>query len=215
MAEEQLKEQIVSLKGIEKIIPALDEMGFTFSKSDRFPKLIGVKLPEDYTYVIVSDTKKINQSTKIGEKNFNKEHFCEERIIIIDFFDSLGIKRGSFYISKPNNNASTILLNKRLNIHHQMHGVMDEIYFGTEDTKLISFGSVNTEVGSVMYIASRRGELTEKTKQAATAIYPEWKNPAAYWDKTDEELVAMLPKTEERGQTRSRTNSKLPSSNNN
>lgn len=206
MAEEKLKEQIVSEIGIKNIMPILEQMGFTFTKSNRFPNLVGVSLPDDYTADVVSDTKKLAHNNKPGVKNFNRELFREERIVIIDFYDELGNKRGSFFINKTNSKASTIYLTKRLNIHHQKHGVMNEIYFGTEQTKLISFGSVNTEVGSSLYIANKASELTEKVKKAASEFYPDWKNPSAYWELTDEELVAMLPRESKAEKSRARIN---------
>lgn len=192
--KKNLRSCTVSKLGIAKINDCLNALGFTIKTFDRFPKHAKVTMPDTFW----------------EELSLEDDNHC-----VIDFYDENNIKRGNFYINKKTDIGSTIILNKRLNIHALKHGVMEEFYIGTENIKLISFGSVNTEVGSSIYIANQMSELQNRLKVAANEIYPDWKNPLAYWELTDEELLAMLPTNEEQlGETRVRTNPNFSSSNN-
>lgn len=210
---EDVREQIVSKIGIKNIEESLTKMGFTISPCEDNEKLVKVILPENYTAIVVSEKNHTSKTNDGSKRNFHKDSFSCQQIVNIDFFDETNIKRGSFLINTGNKMGSSILLAKRLGLHTIMHGTMQEIYIGTENSKLISFGSVNTEIGSALYIASQMGTLQDKLKAAATEIYPDWKNPLAYWELTDEELLAMVPK-ENLGETRIRTNSKVSTSSN-
>lgn len=208
MAEiETIKEQILSKQSIESIMPYLEQMGFKFTESKRFPNLIGVSIPENFTAKTVRDTKEVVRNNKPGERNFHRELFREERIVVIDFFDEFQTKRGSFIINKTNMNGSTICLEKRLNIHQIKHQYNVEMYFGTPELKLFTLSSVSVESGSTMYIESNKAKIREQLKALATEYYPEWKNPAAYWELTEDELIAMLPQQEQNA-TLNRKNNK-------
>ena len=208
---ENVREQIVSKIGIKNIVEYLMDMGFTITPCDDNEKLVKVTIPENYMVTIASETNHSSKTNDESKENFRKDSFSYQQVVNIDFYDETKTKRGSFVVNKKNPIGSTIILSRRINLYTQNHGAKNEyreFFIGTSTQKLISFGSVNTGMGSQLYIMNQAAELTNKLKSTADEIYPGWHSPTTYWELTDEELVAMLPKTVECATPRKRTNPK-------
>lgn len=177
-----LNSHTVSRQGIKNIEKYLNELGFTIKTFDRFPKFAKIIIPENYT------------------ANLDYEDDSCRKVI---FYDEQQIEKGYFYINKNNDMGSTVILKKRLGIFYQKLGTLKEIYFGTENVKLLST-FINIEVGSPLYDGSNQAVYEASLKAEADKIYPDWKSPLAYWELTEEELLAMLPQKEELGNSRVR-----------
>ena len=74
----------------------------------------------------------------------------------------------------------------------------NRVCFGNDDVILFEEGVVNTSSrnNSEMYIQSRLADLRKKCEEHAALLYPDWKNPNAYWDEeptlTDAQMLARI-----------------------
>ncbi len=100
-----------------------------------------------------------------------------------EFYDQNGYKRGSmFYKAAFYDRSAHMSLCARYGIHTK---ATDEdttvVYFGNEHEELFVAGEIKAERYSDEYY-EQLDELDTKASAFASAYYPEWRNPLAYWD---------------------------------
>ena len=165
-------------------LPYLRELGATFDEShhERYNKhFVVVNLPE---------------GLYVGE-GFVSGNF-RYRIIV----DENGNNRGTFLIKCDNMNVANLLLARKFKVMSLVDNKGDlkfeRVCFGNDNTILFEEGVVNKNNphNSELYIQSKLADLRKKCEEHADILYPEWRNPNAYWDeepvKTDDQSLVRI-----------------------
>ena len=152
----------------------LKELGATFEEShyEKYNKhFVVVNLPEGFY---------------IGE-SFLSGRF-KNRVI----YDAEGNNRGLFLVRCDKMDVANLVMNKKFKIMSICTKTgefkFERICFGNEDNILFEEGIVATNVRdhSELYVLSKLAKLREDCEEHADLLYPDWRNPLAYWDEEPE-----------------------------
>ena len=154
----------------------LRELGATFDEShyEKYNKhFVVVNLPEGYY---------------VGD-SFVSGKF-KHRIIM----DEAGNNRGLFIVRCDKMEVANIIMAKRFRVMTVFESIgelkFSRICFGNDDTILFEEGVVttNSRNNSELYVLSKLAKLKEDCEEHANILYPEWKNPLAYWEEEPERV---------------------------
>ena len=132
----------------------------------------------------------------IGE-SFISDNF-KHKII----YDENGNKRGLVLVRCDKIEVANIIMAKKFRVVNIIDNVGDlkfeRVCFGNDDTLLFEEGRVakNNRHNSELYIQSKLANLKTSCENHADILYPDWRNPLAYWDEeptlADEQVLARI-----------------------